>query len=85
MRFLRHARHMPTWNHLTQYIISTLHPSVDGAMHQPQVVYEEQKISLRKFISEDVPHFLIYGDILKLCIPSLNIVFDHNLVVPVMK
>ena len=63
MRFLWHARHMPTWNHLTQYIISTLHPSVDGAMHQPQVVYEEKKLSLRKLFGEDVPHFLIYGDI----------------------
>jgi hypothetical protein len=85
MRFLRHARHMQTWKHLTQYIISTLPPSVDGAMHQPQVVYEGQKISLRKFISEDVPHFFIYGDILKLPIPSLNIFFDLNLVGPVMK
>ena len=43
MRFLRHARHIPTWNHLTQYIISTLPPSVDGSMHQPQVIYEEQE------------------------------------------
>ena len=70
MRFLQHARHIPTWNHLTQYIFSTLTPSVDGAMHQLQVVFEEQQLSLRKYFVEDIPplsHLWRYIEVVDIC------------------
>ena len=54
-------------------IDSTVPPSEDGVLNHPQLIPKEHKLAFFQGLGEDVHNLVIYGNVLELHNPPLNI------------